>query len=105
MSDAIKSGVIAGVHQEKHIQNETVAATVAEQQQAERVLMFICHTYETLQQLIAVYLSKLKDRLLLVEITPSGQEFIYKVASISSYYIIHSLIHSFISIFIFAIVW
>lgn len=81
MTDAIKNGVIAGVHQEKHAQNSTSDMVSAiEQPQSERVLMFVCHTYETLSQLIAVYLSKLKDHLLLVEITPAGQEFIYKVS-------------------------
>lgn len=78
MTEAIKNCVIAGVHQEKHAANET-SSTAALEQQSERVLMFVCHTYETLNQLIGVYLSKLKDNLLLVEITPAGQEFIYKV--------------------------
>lgn len=78
MTDAIKNGVIAGVHQEKHAQNSEMSVSV-EQPQSERVLMFVCHTYETLNQLIAVYLSKLKDHLLLVDLTPVGNEFIYKV--------------------------
>lgn len=79
MTEAIKSGVVlTGQNQEKHQQNELMAA---EQHSAERILMFVCHTYETLNQLIGLYLSKLKDKLLLVELNQSGQEFVYKVNS------------------------
>lgn len=75
MSEAVKSGVLIGMYQEKHEQNEISGA----EQQSDRILMFVCHTYDTLNQLIAVYLSKLKDQLLLVELTKAGEEFIYKV--------------------------
>lgn len=77
MTESIKSVVInssAGGSQKKHAQND-----LATEQQADKVLMFICHMYDTLNQLIGLYLSKFKSELLLMELNDYGQEFIYKV--------------------------
>jgi exportin-5 len=76
MTDWSKT-LVLGMSQEKHAQNQPTMSSLDTTESADKIIMFIFNTYDTLNQLIGLYLVKFKQELLLVPEQP-GSEFIYK---------------------------
>lgn len=74
MTDNIKT-LVLGMQQEKHALNAPVLNAMDPNDNPEKTLMFIYNTYDTLNQLIGLYLVKFKQQLLLVA-APPADEFI-----------------------------
>lgn len=82
MTDSAKT-LILGMHQEKHGKNQITVTSSdpnAATDQSDKLIMFIYNTYDTLNQLIGVYLTKFKQELLLIDLnqSPAHSEFVYK---------------------------
>ncbi|CAF0737343.1 unnamed protein product [Brachionus calyciflorus] len=81
MTESCKN-LILGMHQEKHGKNHisfspTTDSTI---DQSDKILMFMYNTYDTLNQLIGMYMTKFKQELLLVNLNNNQVyvDFMYK---------------------------